>query len=490
MHSKKRALAPTCVTGVSHSPNTLYKADTLIHTRLDRKSVARGLTFWGQWLISMSLVISLLLMMVYTKFGTIDFHYRVLAVIVLLISAPAYSAIHAYYRRHHYINGLLRLLLGWILTLTCLSTVGFITKSSEIFSRETLIIWALLGYAIQIPPYLLIHHLSRFYHLRNSHHYNSLIIGSDGVALKLADNFIQQNQFPLVGVVSASPFEDTETSPLIVGELTQLRALITEHNIRRLYIALSLQDAQRIEALYIDLLDMNVDVVWVPNLDSMMLLNHSISEVGGRPAIHLNESPLTSNPTAAFSKALMERSLALGAIICLSPVLVSLALAVKISSPGPILFKQQRHGWNGKVIQVWKFRSMKVHDDKHVQQASRNDSRVTAVGRFIRRTSLDELPQLFNVLHGDMALVGPRPHAVAHNDYYTGKIHAYMARHRIKPGITGLAQISGCRGETDTIDKMQKRVELDLHYINNWSLWLDIKIIIKTPFTLISKDIY
>ena len=186
----------------------------------------------------------------------------------------------------------------------------------------------------------------------------------------------------------------------------------------------------------------------------------------------------------------MERSLSLAAIICLSPLLAAIALAAKLSSPGPILFKQHRHGWNGKVIKVWKFRSMQVHDDKHVKQASRNDSRVTAVGRFIRRTSLDELPQLFNVLHGDMALVGPRPHAVAHNDYYTGKIHAYMARHRIKPGITGLAQISGCRGETDTIEKMQKRVEIDLDYINNWSLWLDIKIMIKTPLTLISKDIY
>lgn len=384
----------------------------------------------------------------------------------------------------------MRLFLAWTFTLACLSTVGFITKSSELFSREVIISWAFIGYAIQVPPYLLLHYLSRHYHERNSHHYNSLIIGSDGLALKLADSFIKQNQFPLVGVVSATPFEDAVGSPLIIGELSQLRGIITEHNIRRLYLALSLQDAQRIEALYIDLLDLNVDVVWIPDLDSMLLLNHSVSEVGGRPAIHLNESPLTSYPTAAFSKALMDRSLALTAIIFLSPLLVLIALAVKLSSPGPILFKQQRHGWNGKIIKVLKFRSMKVHDDKHVQQASRNDSRVTAVGRFIRRTSLDELPQLFNVLCGDMALVGPRPHAVAHNNYYTDKIDAYMARHRIKPGITGLAQINGCRGETDTIEKMQKRVEIDLDYINNWSLWLDIKIIIKTPLTLISKDIY
>ena len=473
-----------------HTDKNLYKADTLIHTRIDRKSITKGLTFWGQWFISMSLVISALFGMVYAKNGVIDIHYRTLAILAVLLSVPAYSVSKAFYKRHSYLNGLLRLLCGWAFILASLSIIGFITKSNELFSREIMISWAFLGYAIQVPAYLILHFLSRYYHQHINHHYNSLIIGSDGVALKLADSFIQQNHFPLVGVVSASPFEDAENSPLIVGELTQLRALITEHNIRRLYIALSLQDAQRIEALYIDLLDMNVDVVWVPDLDSMLLLNHSVSEVGGRPAIHLNESPLTSHPTAAFSKALMERSLSLGAIIALSPLLILIALAVKLSSPGPILFKQQRHGWNGKVIQVWKFRSMQVHDDKHVQQASRNDSRVTAVGRFIRRTSLDELPQLFNVLHGDMALVGPRPHAVAHNDYYTGKIHAYMARHRIKPGITGLAQISGCRGETDTIDKMQKRVEIDLHYINNWSLWLDIKIMIKTPLTLISKDIY
>lgn len=133
---------------------------------------------------------------------------------------------------------------------------------------------------------------------------------------------------------------------------------------------------------------------------------------------------------------------------------------------------------------------MRPHDDKEVKQATRHDPRITPIGRFIRRTSIDELPQLFNVLQGKMSLVGPRPHAVAHNNYYTGKISAYMARHRIKPGITGWAQINGCRGETETIDKMQKRVELDLAYINKWSIWLDIKIIIKTPFTLFSKEIY
>ena len=462
----------------------------MIHTRIDRKAVAKGLTFWGQWSVSMSVVLALLFMLAYYETDAVDFHYRMLAILTLLVSVPVYSAFQVYYKKHDYINGLARLLLGWTITLACLFTIGFISIASDLFSREVIMTWSLLGYVVQILPYLLMHHLSKHYHQKFNHQYNSLIIGTNGIALKLADTFSKQNHFPLVGLVSAVPANSVARSPLIVGELEELRSLITTHDIRRLYIALSLSEAQHIEDLYIDLLDLNVDVVWVPDLDSMMLLNHSVSEVGGFPAIHLNESPLTSYPTAALSKALVDRFVSLTALICLSPLLVAVAVAVKLSSPGPILFKQHRHGWNGKIIKVWKFRSMRVHDDKHVQQASRQDSRVTAVGRFLRRSSIDELPQLFNVLQGHMALVGPRPHAIAHNDYYTGKIHAYMARHRIKPGITGLAQISGCRGETDTIDKMQKRVEIDLDYINNWSLWLDIKILIKTPFTLISKDIY
>lgn len=189
-------------------------------------------------------------------------------------------------------------------------------------------------------------------------------------------------------------------------------------------------------------------------------------------------------------KALLDRCLAMLAIVVLSPLMAVVALLVKWSSPGPVLFKQQRHGRHGRIIEVWKFRSMRLHDDCDVKQATRGDPRITPVGRFIRRTSIDELPQLFNVLRGEMSLVGPRPHAVSHNIYYSEKIIAYMARHRVKPGVTGMAQVNGYRGETDTIEKMQKRVEMDLEYINNWSIWLDIKILIKTPFVLLSKNAY
>jgi putative colanic acid biosynthesis UDP-glucose lipid carrier transferase len=161
-----------------------------------------------------------------------------------------------------------------------------------------------------------------------------------------------------------------------------------------------------------------------------------------------------------------------------------IGIAIKLSSPGPVLFKQYRMGINGKHFKVYKFRSMVVHNESggDVTQASRNDSRVTRVGAFLRRTSLDELPQFFNVLQGRMSIVGPRPHALAHNEYYKDLVESYMQRHKVKPGITGWAQVSGYRGETDTLDKMQKRVEYDLWYIDNWSLWIDIKIIFLTVF--------
>ncbi|MGL5310242.1 MAG: exopolysaccharide biosynthesis glycosyltransferase VpsL, partial [Plesiomonas shigelloides] len=166
-----------------------------------------------------------------------------------------------------------------------------------------------------------------------------------------------------------------------------------------------------------------------------------------------------------------------------SPVLLFVAIGVKLSSPGPVLFKQDRYGLGGKCIKVWKFRSMKVMENSDkVVQATRNDPRVTRFGAFIRRTSLDELPQFFNVLQGSMSIVGPRPHAVAHNEEYRAIVNRYMVRHMVKPGITGLAQINGFRGETDTVDKMEMRVKYDLRYIQTWSLALDIKIIFLTIF--------
>lgn len=463
----------------------------LNNRRMHRNLTPRGLTFWGQWIIASSLVVALLFVLVFLKTGQLEFHYRVLAAITILASIPAYTLCDVYSKKDDYALGLGRLFVGWLLTVGILFAVGIVCDVSSLFPLETLLLWAASSYAAMALCYIPIHSLSRYYHRQLHERQKSLIIGTGKLAVDLANTLSRQKRSPLLGLVgprSASPQDVTK--PQILGDLPDLPQLIRLHGIRRLYITHSLQEATHIEELYVNLLDISVDVIWVPDLNNMLLLNHCVAEVDGLPAIFLNESPLTSRPTAALSKSLLDKSIALLAIIVLSPLLLLFALLIKLTSPGPVIFKQDRHGWNSEVIKVWKFRSMRVHDDHEVRQASRNDSRITPVGRFIRRTSIDELPQLFNVLQGHMALVGPRPHAIAHNDYYSGKIRAYMARHRIKPGITGLAQINGCRGETETIEKMQKRVDIDLRYINTWSLWLDIKILLKTPFTLLSKDIY
>ncbi|UVK86695.1 undecaprenyl-phosphate glucose phosphotransferase [Pseudomonas sp. B21-051] len=459
--------------------------------RINRNNGLKGLTFWGQWALAQAFIVALLFILAERHTGTVEFYYRMCATLAVLASVPAYTFSGVYRKQDNYLTGLGRLFMGWSMTMVALAGIAFVCKADEVFSREVTLSWAVYGFLGQALMYAPLHAFSKYYQRSRTSAQKTLIVGTGELALGLAKKISQVENLPLVGLVSngATPNLDSD-APRVVGDQEDLLELIKDHDIRRLYITLPLAEAAKIEAMYVDLLGANVDVVWVPDLNSLTLLNHSVKVVDGLPAICLNESPLTSRPTAALSKSLVEKGVALLAIILLSPVLLFIALAVKINSPGPVFFKQDRHGWNGKVIQVWKFRSMRVHDDREVIQASRNDSRITAVGRFIRRTSLDELPQLFNVLQGQMALVGPRPHAVAHNHYYSGKILAYMARHRIKPGITGLAQISGCRGETDTIDKMQRRVEMDLHYINNWSLWLDLKILVKTPFTLLSKDIY
>ena len=197
-------------------------------------------------------------------------------------------------------------------------------------------------------------------------------------------------------------------------------------------------------------------------------------------------------PFYGFNGAVKRASDVLGASVILaliSPLLLAIAIGVKRSSPGPILFKQRRYGLDGRKIVVYKFRSMTVAEDGDVvRQATRNDSRITKFGAFLRRTSLDELPQFINVLQGRMSVVGPRPHAVAHNELYRKLIRGYMIRHKVKPGITGLAQVNGLRGETDTVEKMKARIDFDLAYLRNWSLLLDLQIILKTVVVVLGKD--
>ncbi|NVC62482.1 undecaprenyl-phosphate glucose phosphotransferase [Vibrio sp. 05-20-BW147] len=251
--------------------------------------------------------------------------------------------------------------------------------------------------------------------------------------------------------------------------------------LEEVYIALPMIAKDRIRDYLDALSDSTVDTYLVPDLYTYNLSISQVKSVGGVQTFSVFSSPFDG--VGAFVKRIED--IVIGSLITLLilPVLAAVAIGVKLSSPGPILFKQDRYGLGGKKIKVWKFRSMKVMENESVvTQATKNDPRVTKFGAFIRRTSLDELPQFINVLQGSMSIVGPRPHAVAHNEEYRVIVDNYMIRHKIKPGITGWAQINGYRGETETVDKMEKRVQYDIQYMQNWNLWLDIKIIFMTIF--------
>ncbi|WP_330982381.1 MULTISPECIES: undecaprenyl-phosphate glucose phosphotransferase [Enterobacterales] len=297
----------------------------------------------------------------------------------------------------------------------------------------------------------------------------------------LLDSFRNQ---PWLGFDVIGSYHDAKPGGVTAdwaGNYVQLLEDARGGKIHNVYIALSMQDEVRIKDLVRDLADTTCSVILIPDVFTFNILHSRIDEVNGVPVVPLYDTPLSG--LNRVIKRLEDIVLASLILLLISPVLLCISLAVKFTSPGPIIFRQTRYGMDGKPIKVWKFRSMKVmENDAVVTQATQNDPRVTPVGNFLRRTSLDELPQFINVLTGGMSIVGPRPHAVAHNEQYRQLIEGYMLRHKVKPGITGWAQINGWRGETDTLEKMEKRVEFDLEYIREWSLWFDIRIVFLTVF--------
>mgnify|MGYP006266996127 CR=1 FL=1 len=266
----------------------------------------------------------------------------------------------------------------------------------------------------------------------------------------------------------------------LLRDARELPQAILRHRAHEVWITLPLAESGRLQQLQYLLRNSLVDIRWVPDTAAMSILSQRTVEFLGMPTVELNRPASTG--LKGLAKDLFDRLFALSVLIVLAPLLLMLAALVALSSPGPVLFRQPRLGLNGRIFHVYKFRSMKLHHEQgsQVTQATREDPRVTAIGRFMRRTSLDELPQFLNVLLGDMSVVGPRPHALSHNDLYKDKLVMYMQRHRVKPGITGWAQIHGFRGETDTEEKMARRVAYDLQYIQHWSFWMDLKIILWT----------
>lgn len=319
-----------------------------------------------------------------------------------------------------------------------------------------------------------------------------VIAGAGTLGQQLANNIIANSSF---GLVFGGYYDDTAPKQKLVaaqtiGNLEQLVADCKEGGIDRVYIVLPPQAYERRKWLVKELADSTASVYIVPDVFTYQLLHSRSDTIMGIPTISIYDSPLDGSN--AIIKRIEDIVLSTLILILISPVLLGLALAVKFTSKGPVFFKQNRYGIDGKPIKVWKFRSMNVMEDgAKVTQATKNDSRFTPIGQFIRKTSLDELPQFINVLQGQMSIVGPRPHAVAHNEEYRKLVDGYMLRHKVKPGITGWAQINGWRGETDTLDKMEKRIEFDLEYIRNWSLFFDLKIVFLTIFKgFVNKNAY
>jgi Undecaprenyl-phosphate glucose phosphotransferase len=288
--------------------------------------------------------------------------------------------------------------------------------------------------------------------------------------------------FRVKALYSPQPGTRTTTPVPVFEEHAAFARYVREQQISEVWLALPLTEERAILRLAEEFRDELINIRLMPDVRTLALFEGSITDVLGLPTINLAASPLP--PNAMLKKEFFDRLFALCALIAVSPVLLACAIAVKLSSRGPVLFKQRRKGADGRVFTIYKFRSMRLHEQKQgvLEQAKRGDSRITAVGGFLRRTSLDELPQLFNVLRGDMSVVGPRPHALEHDDLYQNIVSGYIHRYRIKPGITGWAQINGFRGETDRIEKMEGRVAHDLYYLRNWSFALDVKIIVATIF--------
>jgi putative colanic acid biosynthesis UDP-glucose lipid carrier transferase len=376
---------------------------------------------------------------------------------------------------------------AWALTASALLAVGFFLKESEEFSRVVVTSWFVLAPVligtVRGMARALLHALRK----RGKNQRVVAIVGVTDIGMHLARR-IQST--PHLGMRLVGFFDDRTPERLpdlptdvgrLVGNFEDVVAQAKRGEIECVYVALPMRAEARVTELLEGLADTTASVYYVPDFYVFDLLHGRWTLLGDVPLISIFETPFYG--VDGVVKRAEDIVLGTLAIVVASPVMIATAIAIKLTSKGPVFFKQRRYGLNGEVIEVLKFRSMRVQEDGPVvKQATKNDDRITPVGRFIRRTSIDELPQLFHVIGGSMSLVGPRPHAVAHNEEYRKRIKRYMLRHKVKPGLTGWAQVNGWRGETDTLEKMEKRIEHDLEYIRRWGLLFDLWIVFLTVF--------
>ena len=410
--------------------------------------------------------------------------YLVLAITVFMLAQPMPM---------HIDSGLKALYRGsWLkgaVVFSVLTLIGLVTGFGNVYAPEVLLVWFVAGPASSALARHAAHALTPLIMARTGYHQRAVIVGASLAGLAVADRL---NNSRRAGKRLLGFFDDRHAGRHAradiqhLGPIRELANYVRQNNVDVIYIALPMSSQPRIVQLLDEMRDTTVSIYFVPDLFMTDLIQARLDDLGGLPVVAVCESPFTG--VNGLCKQIFDFVVAALIVVMIAPLLVVIAIAVKVTSPGPVLFRQHRYGLDGERILVYKFRSMSVCENGDtVTQASANDVRVTPLGAFLRRTSLDELPQFINVLQGRMSVVGPRPHAVAHNETYRKLIKGYMVRHKVRPGITGWAQVNGCRGETETLDKMKRRIDYDLEYLRKWSFLLDVRIILRT-IGLMRKD--
>ena len=434
------------------------------------------------------------------RHGTFDLpgQYREALLVAVVLGLLSFRSFGLYqsWRGISLTAELQRVTWAWGAIFIVLAVIAFLLKLGHEYSRQWAVFWLGSTWVLLVGLRATARIALRWVRSGGANYRRVVIVGATSLS---AYAIRQINDMPWTGLKVVGVFDEASNVPHVGvfegvpvwGGLNEVARYVDSANIDQVWLCLPLRAEDDMKRVLGDLRNSTADIRFVPDIFGFNLLNHSMTEVAGIPVINLSASPMEGWNRVV--KELEDRFLALLILIAISPIMLAIAIGVKLSSRGPCLFKQLRHGWDGRPIEVWKFRTMKLHSEKRgsVTQATRIDNRVTKFGAFLRRTSLDELPQFVNVLQGRMSIVGPRPHAIEHNEQYKDLIDKYMLRHKVKPGITGWAQVNGYRGETDTVEKMEKRVEYDLYYIENWSLWFDLKIIFLTFFKgFVHKNAY
>ena len=411
--------------------------------------------------------------------------YLILSVLVFALTFPGQAHLQSSIGRV-----ILDIAINWVWVAGLLLLTGFATGYIREFTQIVIVTWLWAAPVTEFGVHLVLRAAAPGLMRLQGPMQRAIIVGMNEQGSALASRIRETpySRISLLGFIDSRDPKRLATlgNNKLLGKLESLAQVVQDNHIQLIYLSLPMASQPRILQVLDDLKDTTASIYFVPDMFFTDLIQGHTGAVCGMPVISVCETPFRG--ADGVLKRASDLVLSVLILALIMPLLLAVALAVRFTSPGPIIFKQRRYGLDGGEIVVYKFRSMTVTEDGNsIRQAAKGDSRITPLGAFMRRTSIDELPQFFNVLQGRMSIVGPRPHAVAHNELYRKLIKGYMVRHKVRPGITGWAQVNGYRGETVTLDKMQGRIDYDLDYLRNWSVRLDIHIILKT-IRLVLKD--